>query len=110
MEWTMQKIWEAIRTRFGGNANSKKMQKAVLKQQFEAFTISSLEGASKCYFCIHTARAATTKVICHTGAYSKLLPSTSSNNFPEREALASFADEVIYSLFVKHQKDLDLLP
>ncbi|GKB46069.1 hypothetical protein Tco_0896822 [Tanacetum coccineum] len=31
---------EVIRTRFGGNANSKKMQKAVLKQQFKAFKIS----------------------------------------------------------------------
>ncbi|GJV27102.1 ribonuclease H-like domain-containing protein [Tanacetum coccineum] len=40
-----KEIWEAIRTRFGGNANSKKMQKAVLKQQFEAFTISSSEGS-----------------------------------------------------------------
>ncbi|GJU68808.1 reverse transcriptase domain-containing protein [Tanacetum coccineum] len=36
-----KEIWEAIRTRFGGNANSKKMQKAVYKQQFEAFTISN---------------------------------------------------------------------
>ncbi|GKD45280.1 hypothetical protein Tco_1269925 [Tanacetum coccineum] len=26
-----KEIWEAIKTRFGGNANSKKMQKAVLK-------------------------------------------------------------------------------
>ncbi|GJT21101.1 ribonuclease H-like domain-containing protein, partial [Tanacetum coccineum] len=42
-------IWEAIRTRFGGNENSKKMQKAVLKQQFEAFTISSSEGLEKGY-------------------------------------------------------------
>ncbi|GJY76818.1 ribonuclease H-like domain-containing protein [Tanacetum coccineum] len=42
-------IWEAIRTRFGGNANSKKMQKAVLKQQFEAFSISSSEGLEKGY-------------------------------------------------------------
>ncbi|GKC09080.1 hypothetical protein Tco_1000690, partial [Tanacetum coccineum] len=31
-----KEIWEAIRTRFGGNANSKKMQKAIFKQQFEA--------------------------------------------------------------------------
>ncbi|GKG10028.1 hypothetical protein Tco_0338774, partial [Tanacetum coccineum] len=30
-----KEIWEAIRTRFGGNVNSKKMQKAVFKQQFE---------------------------------------------------------------------------
>ncbi|GKA50741.1 hypothetical protein Tco_0743814 [Tanacetum coccineum] len=40
-----KEIWEAIRTRFGGNANSKKMQKSVFKQQFEAFTISSSEGS-----------------------------------------------------------------
>ncbi|GKB88842.1 hypothetical protein Tco_0961114 [Tanacetum coccineum] len=44
-----KEIWKAIRTRFGGNANSKKMQKAVLKQQFEAFTISSSEGLEKGY-------------------------------------------------------------
>ncbi|GKF25984.1 hypothetical protein Tco_0081878, partial [Tanacetum coccineum] len=44
-----KEIWEAIRTRFGGNANSKKMRKAVLKQQFEAFTISSSEGSEKGY-------------------------------------------------------------
>ncbi|GKF58603.1 hypothetical protein Tco_0172140, partial [Tanacetum coccineum] len=45
----VKEIWEAIRTRFGGNANSKKMQKAVLKQQFEEFTISSSEGLEKGY-------------------------------------------------------------
>ncbi|GKB18898.1 ribonuclease H-like domain-containing protein [Tanacetum coccineum] len=44
-----KEIWEAIRTKFGGNANSKKMQKAVFKQQFEAFTISSSEGLEKGY-------------------------------------------------------------
>ncbi|GJV82124.1 ribonuclease H-like domain-containing protein [Tanacetum coccineum] len=42
-----KEIWAAIKTRFGGNANSKKMQKAVLKQQFEAFTISSKESYAK---------------------------------------------------------------
>ncbi|GJV45274.1 ribonuclease H-like domain-containing protein [Tanacetum coccineum] len=44
-----KEIWAAIKTRFGGNANSKKMQKAVLKQQFEAFTISSKESLEKGY-------------------------------------------------------------
>ncbi|GJS04741.1 hypothetical protein Tco_0321249 [Tanacetum coccineum] len=38
-----------ILLRFGSNANSKKMQKVVLKQQFEAFTISSSEGLEKGY-------------------------------------------------------------
>ncbi|GKB47190.1 hypothetical protein Tco_0897943 [Tanacetum coccineum] len=44
-----KEIWAAIKTRFGGNANSKKMQKAVLKQQFEAFTILSKESLEKGY-------------------------------------------------------------
>ncbi|GJW44452.1 putative ribonuclease H-like domain-containing protein [Tanacetum coccineum] len=44
-----KEIWAAIKTRFGGNANSKKMQKAVLKQQFEAFTISAKESLEKGY-------------------------------------------------------------
>ncbi|GKC66880.1 hypothetical protein Tco_1099478 [Tanacetum coccineum] len=42
-----KEIWGAIRSRFGGNANLKKMQKAVLKRQFEAFTISSSERVRK---------------------------------------------------------------
>ncbi|GJU47074.1 ribonuclease H-like domain-containing protein [Tanacetum coccineum] len=157
MEWNgNKKIWEAIRTRFGGNANSKKMQKAVLKQQFEAFTISSSEGLEKGYdrfqqllsqleahdvdtlsiddlynnlrvfeqeltstskssasaqniaFVSHS-KSSTNKVKSgHIGAYSTCTP-TSSNNFQEREVLAGFADEVIYSLFAKQSKDLDLL-
>ncbi|GJT80408.1 hypothetical protein Tco_1054750 [Tanacetum coccineum] len=38
-------IWDAIKTRYGGNAASKKMQKSVLKQQFEAFSISNSKGS-----------------------------------------------------------------
>ncbi|GKC45784.1 hypothetical protein Tco_1063506 [Tanacetum coccineum] len=158
-----KEIWEAIRTRFGGNANSKKMQKAVLKQQFEAFTISSSEGLEKGYDrfqqllsqleahgaevstedanhkflkslpsawsnlamkmrtkpdvdtlsiddLYNNLRSSTNKVKSgHTDAYSTYTPSTSSNNIQEREVLAGFADEVIYSLFVKQSEDLDLL-
>ncbi|GKB02783.1 hypothetical protein Tco_0830872, partial [Tanacetum coccineum] len=36
-------------------------------------------------------------------------PFTSSTNIPEKEVLASFADEVIYSFFAKQIEDLDLL-
>ncbi|GJT38142.1 putative ribonuclease H-like domain-containing protein [Tanacetum coccineum] len=42
-------IWDAIKTRFGGNDESKKMQKYILKQQFEGFTISNSEGLHKGY-------------------------------------------------------------
>nr|GEY07187.1 ribonuclease H-like domain-containing protein [Tanacetum cinerariifolium] len=42
-------LWAAIKTRFGGNAESKKMQKNVLKQQFENFSVSNSEGLEKGY-------------------------------------------------------------
>nr|GEZ67743.1 ribonuclease H-like domain-containing protein [Tanacetum cinerariifolium] len=42
-------LWAAVKTRFGGNAKSKKLQKNVLKQQFEIFFVSNLEGLDKGY-------------------------------------------------------------
>ncbi|GJS43361.1 hypothetical protein Tco_0568404 [Tanacetum coccineum] len=44
----------------------------------------------------------------HTSAYSTYTP-TSLNNIQEREFPVGFIDEVIYSLFAKQSKDLDLL-
>nr|GEU31116.1 hypothetical protein [Tanacetum cinerariifolium] len=42
-----KEIWEAIKSRFGGNDESKKMQKYLLKQQFEGFSMSTSEGLHK---------------------------------------------------------------
>ncbi|GJY83512.1 ribonuclease H-like domain-containing protein, partial [Tanacetum coccineum] len=42
-----KEIWEAIKSRFGGNDESKKMQKYILKQQFEGFSVSNSEGLHK---------------------------------------------------------------
>ncbi|GKA00419.1 hypothetical protein Tco_0672969 [Tanacetum coccineum] len=42
-------MWEAIKSRFGGNDESKKMQKYILKQQFEGFSVSNSEGLHKGY-------------------------------------------------------------
>nr|GEY57563.1 hypothetical protein [Tanacetum cinerariifolium] len=42
-------IWNAIKARFGRNAESKKMQKSLLKQKFEEFKISEEEGLDKGY-------------------------------------------------------------
>nr|GEU44185.1 ribonuclease H-like domain-containing protein [Tanacetum cinerariifolium] len=49
-----KEIWEAIKSRFGGNDESKKMQKYLLKQQFEGFFVSSSEGLHKGYDRFHT--------------------------------------------------------
>ncbi|GJR28652.1 hypothetical protein Tco_1104884 [Tanacetum coccineum] len=161
-----KEIWEAIRTRFGGNANSKKMQKAVFKQQFEAFKISSSEGLEKGYdrfqqllsqLEAHGAEVSTedanhkflrslplawsnlamtmrTKPEVDTLSIDDLYnnlrvfeqeiqgaskTSSSAQNYlallqffnqiPEKEVLAGFANEVIYSLFSKQSEDWDLL-
>nr|GEU59696.1 hypothetical protein [Tanacetum cinerariifolium] len=42
-------LWAAIKTRFCGNVESKKMQKNVLKQQYKFFSISNSEGLDKDY-------------------------------------------------------------
>ncbi|GJU22526.1 ribonuclease H-like domain-containing protein [Tanacetum coccineum] len=44
-----KEMWEAIKSRFGGNDESKKMQKYILKQQFEGFSVSNSEGLHKGY-------------------------------------------------------------
>ncbi|GJZ60544.1 putative ribonuclease H-like domain-containing protein [Tanacetum coccineum] len=42
-------LWVSIKCRFGGNVESKKMQKTILKQQFENFFVSDTEGLDKAY-------------------------------------------------------------
>ncbi|GJZ02501.1 ribonuclease H-like domain-containing protein [Tanacetum coccineum] len=44
-----KEMWEAIKSRFGGNDESKKMHKYILKQQFEIFYVSNSEGLHKGY-------------------------------------------------------------
>nr|GEY44831.1 xylulose kinase-1 [Tanacetum cinerariifolium] len=42
-------IWNAVKARFGGNAESKKMRKSMLKQEFSEFKIGEAEGLHKGY-------------------------------------------------------------
>ncbi|GJZ24011.1 ribonuclease H-like domain-containing protein [Tanacetum coccineum] len=44
-----KEMWVAIKSRFGGNDKSKKMQKYILKQQFKGFYVSNSEGLHKGY-------------------------------------------------------------
>nr|GEV27465.1 ribonuclease H-like domain-containing protein [Tanacetum cinerariifolium] len=44
-----KEMWEAIKSRFGGNDEYKKMQKYLLKQHFEGFSVSASEGLHKGY-------------------------------------------------------------
>nr|GEW76931.1 xylulose kinase-1 [Tanacetum cinerariifolium] len=44
-----KEMWETIKSRFSGNNESKKMQKYLLKQQFEGFSVPSSECLHKGY-------------------------------------------------------------
>ncbi|GJT82356.1 hypothetical protein Tco_1056698 [Tanacetum coccineum] len=44
-----KEMWDAIKSRFSRNEKSKKMQKYILKQQFEGFSVSNTEGLHKGY-------------------------------------------------------------
>ncbi|GJR41599.1 putative ribonuclease H-like domain-containing protein [Tanacetum coccineum] len=44
-----KEMWDAIKSRFGRNDESKKMQKYILKQQFEGFSVSNTKGLHKGY-------------------------------------------------------------
>ncbi|GJX68376.1 ribonuclease H-like domain-containing protein [Tanacetum coccineum] len=44
-----KEMWDDIKSRFGGNDESKKMQKYILKQQFEGFSVSNTQGLHKGY-------------------------------------------------------------
>ncbi|GJU79270.1 ribonuclease H-like domain-containing protein [Tanacetum coccineum] len=42
-----KEVWDAIKSRFGGNDESNMMHKYILKQQFEGFSVSNSEGLQK---------------------------------------------------------------
>ncbi|GJS58217.1 hypothetical protein Tco_0653001 [Tanacetum coccineum] len=90
LEYIDDDVWKVIQ-----NGNSKKR------------ISTGKDGVVECFHSI--CKSITNKVkYGYSGAYSTYTP-TSSNNIPEREVLAGFADEVIYSLFAKQSEDLDLL-
>ncbi|GJU58826.1 putative ribonuclease H-like domain-containing protein [Tanacetum coccineum] len=104
MEWKMDKeIWEASKTRFGGNAIERKMPKAVFKQQLKAFTIIQFRRVRKRFdkFTI----TFSVEVMVPMGIACLLLSTT---NIHEKEEFLLVCDEVIYSLFAKQSEDLRL--
>ncbi|GKC50534.1 hypothetical protein Tco_1073279, partial [Tanacetum coccineum] len=128
-----KEIWEAIRTRFGEGLEKgyDRFQQLLLQLEAHDAEVLTKDANHKFLRSLPSAwsnlamtmrtkpdvdtlsidyfKSNTNKVKSdHTGAYSTCTP-TSSNNFQEREVPASFADEVIYSLFAKQYEDLDLL-
>nr|GEU47803.1 uncharacterized mitochondrial protein AtMg00810-like [Tanacetum cinerariifolium] len=120
-----KEMWEAIKLRFSGNDESNKMQKYLLKQQFEGFSFSTSECLHKGYDSFDdlynnlrvcecavegtTASSSNTYNVAFVSAentsntndvstaYSVSSPSVLKS---QKEGSSSYTDEVIHSFFV----------
>ncbi|GJZ24753.1 hypothetical protein Tco_0562212, partial [Tanacetum coccineum] len=111
----IKEMWEAIKSRFGGNDESKKMQKYILKQQFESFSISNSEGLHKGYDRVFesdvkgsTASSSGTQNVAFVSSESTSSTndvitaygvSTSSGHNSQKEGSSSYTDKLKYSFF-----------
>ncbi|GJX33804.1 hypothetical protein Tco_0245361 [Tanacetum coccineum] len=92
-----KEMWEAIKSRFGGNDESKKMQKYILKQQFESFSAYPLKMPIRSSLGLYLLPGPNTSSTNDVStAYGV---STSSVHNSQREGSSSYTDELMYSFF-----------
>nr|GFD19097.1 ribonuclease H-like domain-containing protein [Tanacetum cinerariifolium] len=102
-----KEMWEAIKSRFSGNDESKKMQKYLLNQQFEGFSVSTSEGLHKGYDRFQTLLSQLeihSVGVSHEDAKQKFLSTDYSVSSPfvsksYKEGSSSYTDEAIHSFF-----------
>ncbi|GJV71101.1 hypothetical protein Tco_1491096 [Tanacetum coccineum] len=94
-------LWEAIKNRFRGNKESKKMPKTILKQQYKNFAASRSEGLDKTYdrfqklinqLEIHDNTSSTNEAV-------NTAHSVSTASAKDQASTASYADDVMFSFF-----------
>ncbi|GKA46963.1 ribonuclease H-like domain-containing protein [Tanacetum coccineum] len=119
-----KEMWEAIKSRFGGNDESKKMQKYILKQQFKSFSASPLKmpirsslglyllpgpkvfepdvkGSTASSSSTHNVAFVSSKSTSSTNEVSIAYGvSTFSSHNSQREGSSSYTGELISSFFV----------
>ncbi|GJS68325.1 hypothetical protein Tco_0682890 [Tanacetum coccineum] len=93
-------LWEAIKSRFEGNEESQKMQKNVLKHQFENFTTAPNESLDKAYDRVYEDEM---KRSLSSTSNSHNLAFLSSENTSRTNEVSSTpgADEVVCSFFAQ---------
>ncbi|GJU78992.1 hypothetical protein Tco_1276062 [Tanacetum coccineum] len=116
-------MWEAIKSRFGGNDESKKMQKYILKPQFESFSVSPLKMTIRSFLGLYLlpgpkvfesdikgsiASSSSTQNVAFVSSESTKSTndvstaygvSTSSGHNSQKEGSSSYTDELKYSFF-----------
>ncbi|GJR66523.1 ribonuclease H-like domain-containing protein [Tanacetum coccineum] len=116
-------MWESIKSRFGDNDESKKMQEYILKQQFKSFSVSPLKMQIRSFLGLYlllspkvfksdikgsTASSSSTQNVVFVSSKSTNSTndvstaygvSTSSSYNSQKEGSSSYTDELKYSFF-----------
>ncbi|GKA13692.1 RNA-directed DNA polymerase, eukaryota, partial [Tanacetum coccineum] len=105
-------LWAAIKSRFGGNVESKKMQKIVLKQQFENFFVSDIEGLDKAYDRFHKL-ISLLEVHEDTSSSNEVnivnsVSTASGHNSQGQASLSSYTDDLMFSFFANQSNSPQL--
>nr|GFA58488.1 ribonuclease H-like domain-containing protein [Tanacetum cinerariifolium] len=110
-------LWAVIKSRFGGNVESKKMQKTVLKQQFENFSVSDTEGLDKAYD-----RSSGSSLNSQNVAFlfaedinsinevntANGISTAASHNSSRQASSSSYTDDLMFSFFAIQSNSLQL--
>ncbi|GJR30434.1 hypothetical protein Tco_1106666 [Tanacetum coccineum] len=97
-----KEIWAAIKTRFGGNANSKKMQISYIQKT----SSSTLTADNVAFLSQAKASSSKHKPSHSSGSYSSY---TTSSSKATTTATPGLADEVIHSFLATNADDVDLI-
>nr|GEX74782.1 xylulose kinase-1 [Tanacetum cinerariifolium] len=109
-----KEMWEAIKSKFGGNDESKKMQKYLLNQQFECF---STEDANQKFLRLYLLPGPNTQNVAfvsskNTSSTNEVNTaygvSTSSGHNSQKEGSSSYTDDIMYSFFANQSSGSQL--
>ncbi|GKB62012.1 ribonuclease H-like domain-containing protein [Tanacetum coccineum] len=92
-------LWEAIKNKFRGNKESKKMQKTILKQNYENFAASSQEALGKTYDRFQ-------KLISQLEIHGEVISQEDANLMFLRSLPSAWNN---ISLIIRNKSDLDTL-
>ncbi|GJY13773.1 ribonuclease H-like domain-containing protein [Tanacetum coccineum] len=101
----------AIKSRFGGNVESKKMQKTVLKQQFKNFSVSDTKGLDKAYDMfqklislleVHEDTSSSNEVNTANG-----VSTASGHNSQGQASSSSYTNDLMFSFFANQLNSFD---
>nr|GEV90239.1 putative ribonuclease H-like domain-containing protein [Tanacetum cinerariifolium] len=103
-------LWEEIKTRFEGNKESKKIQKTILKQQYENFIASRSEGLDKIYDRFQKLTSQL-EIHDHTSSTNEAINTNHSVSVASSQGQAStstYANDVMFSFFVNQSNSPQL--